>query len=45
MGVPYNVNLDQNTARHYADKGAIILLLEVPEQTHVAFDHQVGSHL
>ncbi len=42
MGAPYTVNLDQHAARHYADKGATILLLDVPEQTHVAFDHQVS---
>lgn len=41
MGAPYTVNLDQHAARHYADKGATILLLDVPEQTHIAFDHQV----
>ena len=41
MSIPYTVNIDQNTARHYADKGATILLLDVPLHTHVAFDHQV----
>lgn len=40
MDIPYTVNIDQQAARHYADKGATILLLDVPEQTHVAFDHQ-----
>jgi len=42
MDAPYTVNIDQQAARHYADKGATILLLDVPEQTHVAFDHQVS---
>ena len=42
MSAPYTVNIDQQAARHYTDKGAMILLLEVPEQTHVAFDHQVS---
>ena len=41
MSAPYTVNIDQNAARHYADKGATILLLNVPLHTHVAFDHQV----
>lgn len=41
MSAAYSVKLDQETARYYADKGATILLLEVPEATHVAFDHQV----
>ena len=41
MGAPYAVKLDPDAARHYAEKGATILLLDVPEQTHVAFDHQV----
>ena len=41
MSAPYSINIDQNAARHYADKGATILLLDVPLHTHVAFDHQV----
>lgn len=41
MSTPYSVRIDQNAARHFADKGATILLLDVPPQTHVAIDHQV----
>ena len=41
MSAPYSVNIDQSAARYYADKGATILLLDVPLHTHVAFDHQV----
>ena len=42
MEAPYTVNIDQQAARHYADKGATFLLLDVPEQTHIAFDHQAS---
>ena len=41
MSAPYSVSLDQSEAREYVEKGATILLLDVPEQTHVAFDQQV----
>lgn len=41
MTAPYSVNIDGDAARQYTEKGATILLLDVPEQTHVAFDHQV----
>lgn len=45
MAAAYAVELDQQAARHYADTGATILLLDVPEATHIAFDHQVGIHI
>ena len=45
MSAPYSVNIDQNAARHYADKGATILLLDIPLHTHVAFDHQVCCYI
>ena len=43
MAAAYAVELDQHSARHYADKGAAVLLLNVPEATHIAFDHQVSA--
>ena len=42
MAAAYAVELDSHTARHYADKGATVLFLDVPEATHIAFDHQAS---
>lgn len=38
---PYSVQLDPDVARRFAEKGATVLLLDVPEHTVVGIDQQV----
>ena len=40
---PYTVRLDADSARELAQRGGTILLLDVPENTAVGVDQQVGA--
>jgi hypothetical protein len=43
MAAPYNVRLDPNEARHFAEHGGTLLLLDVPEGTSFGIDQQVSE--
>lgn len=40
----YSVRLDANSAKELFERGATILMLDVPEGTAVGFDHKVTCH-
>lgn len=45
MAAPYNVRLDPDEARQFAEHGGTLLLLDVPEGTSFGIDQQVGGIL
>jgi hypothetical protein len=40
---PYSVRLDPDVARRYAETGAALLLLDVPQHTVVGIDQQARA--
>ena len=42
MAAPYEVRLDPNTAREFAERGGAILMLDVPAGTSMSVDHQAS---
>lgn len=40
---PYSVNIDQDLAKQFVEHGATLLLLDVPQGTHIGLDQQARS--